>query len=426
MKENMIFKYSFKHIFCISVILLFMIFSSLSISANQEMSDSTDNGELFSAYKFKNVVVDVKFCGFSYSDAMIFLNNQSFNPDIAKISACLSNAVYDNGKIINALKEMGFKEENIVTYNFDGKIHGKLHTLDDNDWVRYVIATKKVFLPGEDIPYVFYCVPVEGTSGSYDWCSDFNIGTGDNHEGFYKAHLEILNSLKNTMDADESDKEHRIIWTMGHSRGAAVANIVSGELTEGYYGFSQLILPKHVFCYTIACPNVSRNANPSLKNIYCFNSQDDTVPLLPFDDWGFKRYGQVISLSSDNRLNLNERFNQVFSTDYAGNDEIPTQLSNIILSVIPNTGKIDSIGATTLLKGLGYLFAHMDSGNLQLNELFSYIGVNIGDKVLDKIQRYYQSKLSSMTTSRAEEIADIINHYEYVFGRINLNSLPSL
>ena len=72
MKENMIFKYSFKHIFCISVILLFMIFSSLSISANQEMSDSTDNGELFSAYKFNNVIVDVKFCGFSYSDAMIF------------------------------------------------------------------------------------------------------------------------------------------------------------------------------------------------------------------------------------------------------------------------------------------------------------------------------------------------------------------
>ena len=58
-----------------------------------------------------------------------------------------------------------------------------------------------------------YCVVVQGTSGGYDWLSNFNIGSGENHAGFYLAHEEIMTALQTAMEDDEHNSNTWIVCT---------------------------------------------------------------------------------------------------------------------------------------------------------------------------------------------------------------------
>ena len=131
----------------------------------------------------------------------------------------------------------------IGNYNYNYNLN---LTIDDNDHVAYCVGKKEVNYNGE--PYILYCVPVKGTSGNAEWFSNFNLGTGANHKGFYKAANEVLDNLYDMFNNDGYDANRRIIWLSGHSRGAAVANIIGGVLSEsGVYAPTS-----NIFAYSYA------------------------------------------------------------------------------------------------------------------------------------------------------------------------------
>lgn len=103
---------------------------------------------------------------------------------------------------------------------------------------------------------------------------------------------------------------------MGHSRGAAVANIVAGRLMdEGVISGSQL------FAYTYACPSVSRNGVSSYSNIYNFNNPGDLITCVPLEKWGsytWKRYGKTILLLDSHKENFKNRFRAEVGVTYSG------------------------------------------------------------------------------------------------------------
>lgn len=261
--------------------------------------------------------------GFVYNDGFLFQDNSVLSPELAKMSVGLAAAVYQWDDVERAILQMP-NYSIVIEENFDRE-----HTVTDNDFVRYVIAKKEgVVYNGET--YTIFCVPIQGTKTSYDWNSDFNIGRGENHEGFYTAHNEIMRDLYDEL-AKVNDPSHTIVWTMGHSRGAAVSNIVAGELTAGYSAgsngnggdldFSGLVSPDHIYSYNFAVPFISKSSivrDTNFRNIFNFINGDDVVPTVPLESWGYGRYGVTEDLRINDKSNVSHRCNDIMGKPYAG------------------------------------------------------------------------------------------------------------
>ncbi len=289
---------------------------------------------------------------FYYSDYMLFEDANEFSEDMAKASVATAVAVYGTNNINSILSQMKYnpvedKYNNTCSYNYNYNLN---LTIDDNDHVAYSVGQKEVKYNGET--YIMYCVPVKGTSGNAEWFSNFNLGTGNDHEGFYKAANEVLDNLYAIFNSDGYDANHRIIWLSGHSRGAAVANIIGGKLSEsGRYASTS-----NIFAYSFACPSVSKNANTSLNNVYYFNNPGDLIPALPLREWGYKCYGKPMYADMGNWDNVCYQFKRITGVDFASlssTKEYTDSLSLIVGSAMTYNDPIVKLGVNFVAYVLG-------------------------------------------------------------------------
>lgn len=271
--------------------------------------------------------------GCTYSDSFFLSDavrtDKMPDPDFAKTGVNLAVAAYDMDQSAALLKSMGFSKINAYNYQREA-------TYSDNDFVAFTIGRKIVRMDGED--YCLYMVAVRGTPETAEWYSNFNLGTTDdrNHVGFYKAAAEVKGALKaDFLNEDGFDAAHRKILISGHSRGAAVSNIVAGEFTESGSSYFDR---NNVYGYTYACPAVSYDANTSYSNIYNFNYAGDVVASLPLSSWGYYRYGQDVDLDANglSGQNFRARFQQKNGSEFAGASSTSTYVS-AIEGVIGNT-----------------------------------------------------------------------------------------
>ncbi|MBR3159908.1 MAG: leucine-rich repeat protein, partial [Atopobiaceae bacterium] len=248
--------------------------------------------------------------GFLYSDEMMFRSSIHSDgkpdTDFAKMSVALAASAYSSDYIERAMLDMGCNQVSLYNY-------GREATYEDNDFVGFCVGSKRVFT--ETDAYTLYFVAVRGTPKSGEWLSDFNLGTTGNHAGFYAAESEVIDVLREDFFAlDGSDAAHRKVLTTGHSRGAAVSNILAAHLSQGSY-----VDAGNVFGYTFACPSVSKTANASMDNIYNYNYAGDLVPVLPLEAWGYGRNGHTYPLVMDD--NACFQFRRVFEENFAGAGE---------------------------------------------------------------------------------------------------------
>ena len=213
--------------------------------------------------------------GFLYSDSMLLNGSSTMSGDICKASVVLASAAYNEGSIAKMLDQMGYESH---SYDYSTR------TLEDNDRVAFTIGKK------EQDGYVFYCIAIRGTHKNCEWFSNFNVGdpytNKGNHAGFNLAAEKVCNTIDGYFASDGYNRENRILWFMGHSRGAAVANILAAHYTSvGRYA------PQgNVFAYTFACPAVTKHAM-DYGNIFNFNNSGDVVPIVPLNKWGYERHG---------------------------------------------------------------------------------------------------------------------------------------
>ena len=132
-------------------------------------------------------------------------------------------------------------------------------------------------------------IAIRGT-GSGEWKLNMDLMPSGDYdlpyaENFFLAAEDIL-----TTQADYlSGLSAPVFLVTGHSRGAAVANILGAELTERF-GESD------VFVYTFATPRTVRGEYKSYRNIFNIINPADLVTCLPLPQWGFERYGVDIEL----------------------------------------------------------------------------------------------------------------------------------
>ena len=227
-----------------------------------------------------------------------------YNHALARAAGVLCSVSYDSqakdgGDIISkAYSKLGVAQNDIEWhYDID---------YDDSEWGMDQAAfslAKKRLASGGDLIFVV----IRGTPGNKEeWLSNINIWNsflqkkksqeGAYHEGFYKAVLKVKDALANYADKKNLDLKKSSLLITGHSRGAALSNLLSALLAD-----EELILTDRTFTYAFATPNVTTrtDARDSKYNfIYNIVNGEDIVPTVPPYEkkWRFTKFGQTMAI----------------------------------------------------------------------------------------------------------------------------------
>lgn len=223
-----------------------------------------------------------------------------FNLDLAKYTLNLSVAAYgDTPESINALlKSQGFTNDTI----YDTNSYEKSSKMG-NDLVGYTFANKNIKC--DDKNYTLIAVVIRGTATDAEWASNFNINNSGNsaiiHEGFYKAEKELLSNLNKYISDLKIAKSNTKILVTGHSRGAAIANLLAADLSDEV----KLASRSNIYGYTFATPNVAKIETNDNNYFNIFNAVNpvDIITELPLTKWGYGKYGVNYVVPDEKHMN---------------------------------------------------------------------------------------------------------------------------
>ncbi len=275
-------------------------------ASNQDNNEATigfvcewDDAVSYKECRYRSDLLDSnKELSFSYSDKFfIEKDGYTYNHELARASLALELSSWTakgkeegstNEKMMNINSlygSLGFDKNSIEPHNYDDPLS------DNSDKVAYSFATKELY-DGSTL----VAVVVRGGGYGAEWRSNVHVGSGDMHYGFQLPALNVYaDLLEYTKDIDKSNLK---LWITGYSRGAAVANILSGRINE-----DNLIAHKNLYSYLFAVPKgvkvTENDANNSMhNNIYNIVLPYDVVPTLAFEKWGFGRYGQTLMVKN--------------------------------------------------------------------------------------------------------------------------------
>ena len=238
-----------------------------------------------------------------FSDLVFAKRTTQPNPYLAIASAYLAAASYQKLWIDDALEKLRF---DIIDSYFPPA------TKQDLGMIAYTIGHKIIFVEG--VPKDLYIVCIRGTAKNFEWVSNFEIGENKTeHAGFAAARDTVLAALNKVVT---TTTESNIFWITGHSRGAAVANLLAATLYEQ----GRLATPDNIHAYTYATPNVSKLYD-KYPNIYNYVNQADFVTRLPLHTkWGYGRHGIDIILPNDGKIEkaMKEYFKKTTNHGYGG------------------------------------------------------------------------------------------------------------
>ena len=299
------------------------------ISSDYDVSDSTFSADFDSQVKdgkYKSAELE-----FLYNDCFFDkLSTSGINNGLAVASMYVASTAYSgSGKTKALLGSMGY--DLLSSYNYTSS-----ETKGKKDYVAYNFGSKKITVNDKTFDTVI--VAVRGTPGSIvEWESNFNMGTnGKYHEGFTKAAEEVYASLEKYLTENQYNKDSTKIWLVGHSRGAAVANIVAEKLTKlGKYATTE-----NIYAYTFATPMTSVDADESLNNIINYCNKDDLISSVPLAKWGFKRAGKTVN------FNMSDEAKRIFygmtNKTYIGNSKT-SGLAESLYDVVPTVSSYYSL-----------------------------------------------------------------------------------
>lgn len=317
-------------------------------------SCSNDDGADYD-YESNNAVVNFTLgsnvlsfdTSFAYDDSLLVgADNSAYSPALARFAYALAFDCYDTAKVSikTSSKNPSSSYDNTALYSNFGfedaeyvELSSSDYLADTRDLTNAVFAHKEV--PANGKSYQIFTVAVQGSSGMDQWFSNFDVGDfsdvattyatlsathsvaaavaagntdqasvqaesisnytalassfATEHKGFALASLRLKEKFEAYVAEHEVSGSEKIVLLTGHSRGAAIANIL-GKVYEDDPGWTS-------FAYGFATPRTTTASNASeYKTIFNIVNTDDLVTELPLKNWNFTRYGtdKAASISS--------------------------------------------------------------------------------------------------------------------------------
>ena len=236
-------------------------------------------------------------------------SNTAFTRNLSMLSVLLATDVYDTAYIeVQDFAKTGGSETETNFGDLLGMedsryvaVKGYDYSVDKDDITDFYIGHKNIVYDGK--AHEIIVVSVRGTDGTNEeWSSNFDIGadtteyyraTGsshphwvnkEHHKGFDVAANRALAKINAYVEQFVNPYAEKSILITGHSRGAAIANIL-GKHFEDQSDY-------RAYTYTFATPNTTTASNAaSYQTIFNVNNTDDIIPFMPLEQWGFKKYG---------------------------------------------------------------------------------------------------------------------------------------
>ena len=273
------------------------------------------SGTLHTTYSVNGADVDyTSSVQYNFEPSWFFASNTSYNWQLAVVSSLLSTIAYDMNYLDNVGTTYATHIESVRnwfsyhgftgydTYDSDYMFLTNTQGYQDQHVSEMFVAHKTITSGSTSKNLV--CVVIRGTNETLDeWQSNFDMGstadynsvsewTNPNHHmGFDITSNRLNNWLSTYLSGKGFNSSNTILWITGHSRGAALTNLLAAKRIDAGY---------NVFAYAFATPGTTTSASASdakYKSIFNIINEDDLVPQLPMSVWGFTRYGQVKSNS---------------------------------------------------------------------------------------------------------------------------------
>ena len=131
---------------------------------------------------------------------------------------------------------------------------------------------------------VLIAVSISGNNYQGEWAGNLTVDDDNRVKGFNDAADKVTERL-NKYISDYDLKGNLRLWTAGYSRAAAVTNDFAADAVDsGLY--------EAVYAYTFGTPRTTREENADhYHSIFNLLNPFDMVPMSPFPEWGFVRYG---------------------------------------------------------------------------------------------------------------------------------------
>lgn len=231
-----------------------------------------------------------------------FRTPSTFNSQLCKASSLYANLAYGftyadgaSGRSFTLPTLMSYQGlSNVKTYRLSS-------SYTDDDVADFYIGHRAVTYNGTTKEIIV--VSVKGTSSEKEWYSNFDIGTtakfsnysdwtiSSNHKGFDVAANRIQKLILSYVSSYCTGSSTKAYMLTGHSRGAAIANILGARLIDA---------GNAAYTYTFASPNTTTNTSANASkyaSIFNVVNKDDFVPYVPCSVWGFRRYGKTSTVS---------------------------------------------------------------------------------------------------------------------------------
>lgn len=257
---------------------------------------------------------------FTYSDELFTKSGYTYRQDLAEMSLGLAFAAFSskdsqysdnyatgNRNFVSMAQQCGF--ENIQSNKW-------MFQPAETDSIGINCASKTIRDNGGS--YTLIAVGVRGNNYHAEWGGNVRLDATGEHKGFALGRDQVLDYLRGYI-ADTGISGRVKIWIAGYSRSAAVANMVSGALDNGYsLGEGVSLSPHDLYCYCYEPPmgttknQVQGRLYDNIQNIVNAN---DVVTYVPFDSWDFARYGVdhvVPTKGDDNYLNYKAKMLREF------------------------------------------------------------------------------------------------------------------
>lgn len=165
--------------------------------------------------------------------------------------------------------------------------------------------------------YVY--VIIRGTD-SVEWFGNMKC-TGERYVSGMQQHYSFNNAMKDVKQrlvayiVGKDIKDAHVVIT-GHSRGAAVANLLAKEMIDlknenGVEDNDEKKRLASVCAYTFATPNCTTAQdvkNKEYNSIFNFCLEDDFVPQVPMSNWGYDKYGITFYSNADQMSDSNNSY----------------------------------------------------------------------------------------------------------------------
>lgn len=256
-----------------------------------------------------------------------------YSHDLAKLSLGLATSAFRP----NSSVEQGFTSTDMNLTNFLTEAHFRDLRSDDYDkdpnmyTVSTVMGHQKI--TDGDESFELIAVGVCGQGYVDEWESNFSIGNGKMHDGFDRSSRLIYDRIFGYIAANHLTGPMKV-WISGFSRAAAISNITAARLTD-----SDTFSQETVFAYTYATPRTVIDEDyDRYRNIYNIVGKQDPVPMVPYADWGYERYGTTLflpALETDSdfkikRARADAVYKEITGIDYWYNEETDWMIRDIL------------------------------------------------------------------------------------------------